>query len=667
MIGTKKILFSMALFFVLGLVACGDDSSGTDAKKTDDAGNEEIQNAWDGADSVVSGVCNIHACDKASEGERIYVRSSGKIYQCKSGTWLDSKGKQFLEQEFIDCFVESLVQDSVETPEDLKACTAQKEGGLSVLSGNLVACVSKKWVNVASKVISESDLPDCSKKGFVYVLGKMAAYECKEGAWYVGESSSSQSSSSAKPKSSSSVLIEDDGTKVRGVCRVLVSEAGKGEKIKYSFVNMGGTVVTYSWNFGKSASIATSESAVPTVSYSRGGTYRAKLVINEGRDSESDEIVCPSVHVAGTAVENCGCNADAENLVVREGRSANVTWTVSGCSGAAPFTYEWGDDVVANGASASKTLTETGRVQPSVTVVNDDGESAEVMCSAVSVTRPMSVTCRFSEGFGNTLNVNISDVKNTPANQNKLELSMVGSEETEPQIVTLEGSCWSGGCSFWGVYTQIDYVSPRYDLVFDGDTLCTYAPVKGCSCNKMDLVSGSKDLSESNPVQYRWTVQGCQNLGVGPLTYSWNGDNYVAEDGYPGRAVGSFTEMGRYSPSVTVTNSVGYSMTAGCSRASVTEAPYVETDLNEFEGVLPAGSYAIYSYEEDGSWLTWADEGEVIPSDLEYWFERGLSSIDTVEKVCNDTTTYQAYAINVSYPVLLTVPEGKSLVLRDCE
>ena len=418
MIGTKKILFSMALFFVLGLVACGDDSSGTDAKKTDDAGNEEIQNAWDGADSVVSGVCNIHACDKASEGERIYVRSSGKIYQCKSGTWLDSKGKQFLEQEFIDCFVESLVQDSVETPEDLKACTAQKEGGLSVLSGNLVACVSKKWVNVASKVISESDLPDCSKNGFVYVLGKMAAYECKEGAWYVGESSSSQSSSSAKPKSSSSVLIEDDGTKVRGVCRVLVSEAGKGEKIKYSFVNMGGTVVTYSWNFGDNASEKKSDDYSPSVSYSRGGTYKAKLVINEGRDSESDEIVCPSVHVAGTAVENCGCNADAENLVVREGRSANVTWTVSGCSGAAPFTYEWGDDVVANGASASKTLTETGRVQPSVTVVNDDGESAEVMCSAVSVTRPMSVTCRFSEGF-DYLCSPITSYKSTPKRESR--------------------------------------------------------------------------------------------------------------------------------------------------------------------------------------------------------------------------------------------------------
>ena len=681
----KKIRWLFpALIGAAFLLACGDDSSGTDAKKTDDTGNEEIQNAWDGADSIVSGVCNIHACDKASEGERLYVRSSGKIYQCKSGTWLDSKGKEFSEQEFIDCFIESLVQDSVKTLEDLKACTSQSEGKLSVVSGDLVACASKKWVEVASNVISESDLPDCSKKSFVYVLGKMAAYECKDGAWFVGgkkvttsaiateksssskakESSSLQSSSSsAKPKSSSSIQVKDDGTKVRGVCRVSISEVEKGEQVKYSFVNMGGTVVSYSWNFGNNASEKSSDDYSPSVSYSRGGTFKAKLVINEGRESESDEIVCPGVHVAGTSVMNCACNADEENPVVREGKSADVTWTVSGCTGGSSFTYEWGDDVIANGASASTTLTEIGPVQPSVIVFNNDGESAEVMCSAVTATRPLSATCQFSRYSGTTGQLFISDIQNSPGNKEELEFSLLGSEEEDPQTVTVEGSCWSTGCYFWGSYSM-NYVSPRYDLVYNGDTVCTYVAVTGCSCNEVELVSGSKELTEFNPVQYRWTVSGCQDHGAGALTYSWAGDNYEVDEEDPKKAVGSFTERGRYNARVTVTNPLGYSMTATCAQVSVTEAPYVEKDL-EYEDVLAAGSYAIYSYVGGGSWLTWADEGEEIPSDLEDWFEQGLSSIKTGEKECGGNT-YQAYTINVSYPVLLTVPEGKTLTLHEC-
>ena len=686
MIGTKKTVFGLALLFALGLAACGDDSSGTGAKKTDDAGNEEIQNAWDDADSVVSGVCNIHVCDKASEGERLYVLSSGKIYQCKSGTWLDSKGKEFQEQEFIDCFVEALVQDSVKTPEDLKACTSQKEGQLSVVSGDLVACASRKWVEIASNVISESDLPDCSEKTFVYVLGKMTAYECKDDAWYVGgkkvavsetanpkssssqakdDSSSQSSSSSAKPKSSSSVQVKDDGTKVRGVCRVSTTEVEKGQQVNYSFVNMGGTVVTYSWDFGNSASVKDSDDNSLSVSYSRGGTYRAKLVINEGRDSESDEIVCPGVHVAGTAVKNCTCNSDDENLVIREGNSANVTWTVSGCTGGSSFVYEWGDDVVASDASASKVLTEAGRVQPSVTVVNDDGESVEVVCSAVTASRPLSATCRF-DVWGNAGQLSISNVQNPPGNQDELEFSLIGSEETKPQTVTMQGYCYDGNCNFWGANTPMNIVSPRYDLVFEGDTICTYASVKDCSCNEVELVSGSNELTESNPVQYRWTVSGCKDYGAGPLTYSWYGDNYEADDENPQKAIGTFTERGRYYASVKVTNSLGYSMTANCARASVTEAPYVETDLEEHEEVLSAGSYAIYSYVGGRSWLTWADEGEEIPDDLEDWFEQGLDTITTVEKLCGDSVTYQAYTINVSYPVLLTIPEGKSLALREC-
>ena len=532
------------------LVACGDSGSGANST-SEDKNSQNNQNVWDDADGVVKGVCNIHACDKASEGERLYVRSSGEIYQCKSGTWLDSKGKEFLEQEFIDCFIESLVQDSVKTLEDLKACTAQSEGKLSVVSGDLVACASKKWVEITSNVISESDLPDCSKKNFVYVLGKMAAYECKDGAWYVGEkkvvtsatataksssskakesSSSPSSSSSAKPKSSSSVQVKDDGTKVRGVCQVSVSEVEKGELVKYSFVNMGGTVVTYSWNFGDNASEKKSDDYSPSVSYSRGGTYKAKLVINEGRDSESDEIVCPGVHVTGIQTTGCECSTDATALTIREGKTASATWTVSGCTGGSPYTYEWGGGASGTAASAQGTPEFAGRYAPTVTVTNNDGQIVEPVCKPVPVMGKISAECSF---LGNLFYVrNITGISEEVPSigvalvsagrdpiEETLEASLNSRYSYDPEngYVREEYYDWS-----WFV-KNIDVGNgtlsySKYSLVYAGDTICSVSAV---SCGPNTSVAHKGETAS-------WNLQSVNYPAPTAETYAWT---FMDKDG----------------------------------------------------------------------------------------------------------------------------------------
>ena len=701
------------------LVACGEESTseatrldsedntyaGVDdlpectAKKAGDLANVSgsyyacVSKEWLEVEDVVVDVCNIPACNKKFEKKWVFSKEGKKAYQCKSGSWKDADGKGFTESEYIGCFLNAIIQDSVDVLDDLKSCTTRKEGRLAAVDEDLVVCVSKKWAELSGYVVSEADLPECEKNGsFVYVLGKMAAYQCKDGLWYrdgeavnqssadVPKSSSSQVAEKTVPSSSSEARadissssklassasnVEEDKIKVRGVCIASEKDVEKGTEVTYSFYNLGGTVISYSWNFDESASIAMSDSASPKVSYNKGGTHRAKLVLNKGSESESDEIVCSGVHVPGTEITGCECNANESALTIRGGRSENAAWVVSGCTGGEPFTYDWEDGVVADGASASKVVTEVGSVSPSVTVFNDDEESLTVTCPAVSVSRSLSATCDFTVYYGNSGHLQISDVTNPPAGQEQLAFTLVGSEESEPKTVPIEGSCWDSNCSFWGTFMTMNYVSPRYDVIFDGDTICTYIAVTDCSCEEVELVSGSKELTESNPVQYRWTVSGCQDHGAGALTYSWIGDNYEADEEDPKIAVGSFTERGRYYARVMVTNPLGYSMTATCARASVTEAPYVEKDL-EYGDVLPAGSYAIYSHEGGRSWLTWADEGEEIPDDLRDWFEQGLDTISTVQKLCGDSITYQAYTISVSYPVLLTIPEGKSLALREC-
>ena len=96
--------------------------------------------------------------------------------------------------------------------------------------------------------------------------------------------------------------------------------------------------------------------------------------------------------------------------------------------------------------------------------------------------------------------------------------------------------------------------------------------VTGCTCGEPQLKSASNKVSNSQPtVQYEWAVSGCSSKdGKGneetSFTYSWSGNGV---SGNTETGTGSFTKMGFYSASVTVTNSDGNSKVLTCDK----EAP----------------------------------------------------------------------------------------------
>ena len=251
------------------------------------------------------------------------------------------------------------------------------------------------------------ELPTCSKSGkYVYVLSKVKAYECKDGVWYNGSiavssssktpgsssskvSSSSKgkdSSSSKKPESSASVSSSsktesssskpiDDGTPVRGICKASVTTAQKGDAVTYSFYNLGGTPQTFNWIFGDVANPSQSDEVSPEVAFNHGGWHKAKLVVNEGMESESDTIVCTGVTVHGTPVTGCECSTDAKYIVTSApDEYSKAEWTVTGCSGAGPFTYDWSSGGVGEDSVGVGTTSRTGDYAPYVVVTNSDGE-----------------------------------------------------------------------------------------------------------------------------------------------------------------------------------------------------------------------------------------------------------------------------------------------------
>lgn len=388
-----------------------------------------ILGGWNLVDRLVAGVCNIPACDEDAEGENVFVASDRKVYRCASNTWKGLDGNSFSEDDFIGCFVQSVIQDSVVSADFLKNCNTSREGALSVVGKDLVSCASQEWVDILDKVISEGDLPKCVENGkYVYVLSKLTAYECKDGVWYKGgeplsssstpvSSSSSgdtpktssaddkKSSSSGKTGSSSSAtssstpvssvaIPEDDGTKVRGVCMASVKESIKGDEVTYTFYNLGGTPLTFNWMFDDGSTPEKSGRVSPVVKYSKGGVHYAKLVVNEGAKSASDTIVCTGVKVNGVPVTGCECAPEQDAMmVVGDAEIMPVEWKVKGCSGAGPFRYEWGDTPIKRDSFVTWLPPGLGSFAPTLTVYNDDGETMEPQCKPVAVTGLVAFNC----------------------------------------------------------------------------------------------------------------------------------------------------------------------------------------------------------------------------------------------------------------------------------
>ena len=480
-----------------------------------------MSSSWKAIESVVAGVCNIPACSKALEGKIVLSKSSETAYQCKSGSWKDASGKGFAEDEFVGCFLNSLILDSVDVIEDLKNCTQNREGALAVVAKNLLVCSSKNWAKVSDYVVSEANLPECKKKGdLVYVLGKMAAYQCMDGLWYRDGKAVSQPESSTSVKSSSSAEPPiDDGTKVRGVCVASLKEAAKGEEVSYSFYNLGGTIISYSWDFGAYASDATSGEASPTISYSRGGIHKAKLVLNKGLVSESDEVECTGVAVNALPVTGCLCTTSTEGLILRGDNPVEAEWSVSGCTGESPFTYNWSGGASGTGASAIGRTGIAGKYAPTVTVTNSDGGTMEPVCQTVTVMEGVRAECsilmnRFQIDRISGIADNISSIAGT--------LVSAGDDVSlEWPINGYQLSRWNANAyeyyydySITRYYKEVESgisAYAVYALVYAGDTICTATKA---SCAPSEIVVDNGGVVS-------WNLSSSDNLTATPNSYSW--------------------------------------------------------------------------------------------------------------------------------------------------
>ena len=622
---------------------------------------------WREVDDVVEGVCNIPACTKAKEGRLVSTKTDKVIYECKSGSWVDRNGIGFLDSAFIRCFMDALVRDSVETEDDLPACKASREGNLAVVSDQIMACVSRKWENIKDIVVSDEDLPDCVKDGEnIYVAGKMAAYVCNDGTWFYGDepvehkpdsAESAMSSSSIAEVLSSSAVYEDDGVKVRGVCIASEKEIQKGDSVTLSFHNMGGTPHTYTWILPENSVYEDSSAASPTISFSRGGFYTVKLVINEGMGSESDTISCSGIKVVGIPVQGCICHTDSESLIIRNGHPAQAVWSVEGCTGEAPFTYEWDNGATGNENVATGETTSPGMYAPSVTVYNSDGESMSPTCTSVAVSESPKASCSISESTsGYVFSIsNLSGISDQVGSVTMTLKSAADNVET-PVTLTAYYDDWYGSYRWSGTSKTISLSGlsvpySAYALVFEGDTVCmaTRATCGALSQNAYvgESVSWSFKVGDSvsSANTYRWV-------------FTDENDELLATSTLARPSV-TLNKEGKVKATLVVDEGRASENTMKCSDVNVMEeGSYIAIEnLYDYSGrEITSGNYVVNSCSGSyGSGTTWYIYTS--PTEVATWIS---SSVSVESDWGNGGMLY------VTYPVYISIPEGESLIVSDC-
>ncbi len=239
----REIVTLFAASAAVFLVACGSDSSGTNAND-----GEIVSVQAETFDDLPN-------CSKSREGDLAEVQDERKAYRCQKGAWefdhdvLDTvKTEDELpacigKKEGLSLFVKSesaaytcdgkrwIKEDApgesgvveYETEDDLPNCVVKREGETALIEGEAYLCDGTRWKAVGTYYATEDSLSNCTAKREgekAYIADEGTALKCIDGEWKEvkaadqgrsepDDDSPKSSSSTSDTPTSSSTPIED--------------------------------------------------------------------------------------------------------------------------------------------------------------------------------------------------------------------------------------------------------------------------------------------------------------------------------------------------------------------------------------------------------------------------------------------------------------------------
>jgi len=207
---------------------------------------------------------------------------------------------------------------------------------------------------------------------------------------------------------------------LRVICEVSDTSVEEGDYVTFTANVTGGrSPYTYDWN----GDVDSTGRSVQ-VRFNNSGTYDASITVRDsnGRTASDD---CLTVRVSDDDDDNNDRDLDVicevSDTSVEEGDYVTFTARVSG--GNSPFRYDWNGDVDSTGRSVQVRFDDNGTYRASITVRDDDGDTATDTCDTVRVSDDdddnndnddLNVQCKVSDysaddGDYVTVSVDIND------------------------------------------------------------------------------------------------------------------------------------------------------------------------------------------------------------------------------------------------------------------
>lgn len=143
---------------------------------------------------------------------------------------------------------------------------------------------------------------------------------------------------------------------------------------------------------------------------------------------------------------------------------------------------------------------------------------------------------------------------------------------TDADIETSEEASPTTRFTKTGSYTPTLAINGESKTITCNKVTVVGPDVTGCTCSSPTYTPSSADLKDGNPVTASWEITGCSSVdGLGnaaeSFTYTWG----TGISGSGATATGSFTELGTYAVTATVTNPDGKSALVTCPSANIVD------------------------------------------------------------------------------------------------
>ena len=634
----REIVTLFAASAAVFLVACGSDSSGTNAND-----GELVSVQAETFDDLPN-------CSKSREGDLAEVLDERKAYRCEKGAWefdhnvLDTvKTEDELpacigKKEGLSLFVKSesaaytcdgkrwTKEDApgesgvveYETEDDLPNCVVKREGETALIEGEAYLCDGTRWKAVGTYYATEDSLSNCTAKREgekAYIADEGTALKCTDGEWKEvkaadqgrsepDDDSPKSSSSTSDTPTSSSTPIEDlssSSVKVPEPEEGTLTDSRDGKTYKTVVIGTQ-TWMAENLNYAATSSVCPLENSAYCTKYGR-------LYLPGGAST-----YCPSGwHVPSLSEWTVLYNyVDANNGTEGVGKSLKSTtgWYEAGTTVGKRMAVATGKDQFGFSAlPAGSCWWDT----PSWNCYSDD-------------------EARFLASGGEILQILYdSDI-------------ITQEENSDGTNVKVSVRCLKGAAASTTTTSSSSLAKKEID---------------GCTCDG-ELTTETNDLASDNPVEYTWSVTGCSSEGAEPLSYIWSG----SVSGTKSSVTGSFTKKGEYTPSVTVTNADGNTKEVSCPSFLVTDSdnPYDEIEFPADSRLGPGGYYipkcvgGVNEYNPSTPTITLLGGSS---DDCLDWIYGQQVSWDSNWGKCGGRVV-------VEFPLYITIPVGEYMEFNSC-